>query len=247
MKRVIVVGATDGIGKALAEHHASEGSWVALLGRSPEKLASLERDLSTRYPDATVRSVTCELTDRARLEPAYREALAAIGHCDFFYFVAGVMPDGDGETSDAAADALTFDVNTVAAAVMLGLAANDFRVARRGTIVGVSSIAGDRGRKRNPAYCASKAGLTTFLEGLRNRMAPFGVKVVTVKPGYVMTKMVAGRPGVFWAAPADVAARTIARRAAKGHEVFYVYRRWALLGLALHHVPRFLFKRVGPP
>jgi NAD(P)-dependent dehydrogenase (short-subunit alcohol dehydrogenase family) len=131
--------------------------------------------------------------------------------------------------------------------MMLGLAANYFRTARRGQIVGISSIAGDRGRKGNPAYNASKAALTTFLEGLRNRLHPFGVKVTTVKPGFVATKMLGGRTGLPWTAPVDVAARTIARRVERGDEVFYVYRRWGLLGLALHHVPRFVFKRFGPP
>lgn len=247
MKRVILVGATDGIGRALAEVYASEGCWVALVGRDPAKLDALRVDLARRFDTATIETVVCDLTDRARLAPAYREAVAAIGHCDTFVYCAGVMPEGDGETSDAEADALIFDVNTTSAAILLGLAANDFRIARRGTIVGISSIAGDRGRKRNPAYCASKAGLTTFLEGLRNRLAPFGVKVVTVKPGFVRTRLIAGKSGVFWAAPPEEAARTIARRAARGDEVFYVYRRWGLLGLALHHVPRFVFKRVGPP
>src|SRR5512141_410129 len=112
MQRVVIVGATDGIGKALAERYASSGCWVALVGRNPEKLAAVARDLAARFPDATVRSVVCDLADRARLEPAYREAIAAIGHCDVFIHDAGVMVDGDGETSDAAADALTFDVNT---------------------------------------------------------------------------------------------------------------------------------------
>lgn len=247
MKRVILVGATDGIGKALAEVYASRGCWVALLGRDPGKLAAVGADLARRFPDATVRTVVCDLTDRARLEPAYREAVAAIGHCDVFVQNAAVMLDGDGESSDPAADALMFDVNTTAAAVMLGLAANDFSIARRGTLVGISSIAGDRGRKRNPAYCASKAGLSAFLEGLRNRLAPRGVKVVTVKPGFVATRMMAGRENAFWVSPVEEAARTIVRRVAKGDEVFYVTRRWGLVALVMRHVPRFLFKRLGPP
>src|SRR5437762_2966343 len=80
----------------------------------------------------------------------------------------------------------------------LGLAANYFRAAGRGKLVGISSIAGDRGRKGNVTYCASKAALSTYLEGLRNRLAPFGVQVTTVKPGYVRTRLVEGKKGVFW-------------------------------------------------
>jgi short-subunit dehydrogenase len=247
VKRVVLVGATDGLGRALAAEYASRGSWVTILGRSRAKLDALVAELSARHPGATVRGVPCDLADVARIEPAFREAIEATGHCDLFVYNAGVMHGGDGVTTDLAADAETMQVNAVAAVRMLGLAANYFRAARRGQIAGISSIAGDRGRKGNPAYNASKAALTTFLEGLRNRLFPFGVTVSTVKPGFVGTRMLEGKKELLWVVPPDVAARTIADRLEKRHEVFYVYRRWALLGLALHHVPRFVFKRVGPP
>jgi len=246
MKRVIVVGATDGLGKALAAEYASRGFWVSLVGRSPEKLAAAGAELRTRFPDATVATVVCDLRDAARLEPAFREAIASIGHCDLFLYNAGVMFHGDGETAEPDRDRETMDVNATAGVVLLGLAANYFRAARSGQIAGISSIAGDRGRKGNPAYNASKAALTTYLEGLRNRLHPCGVTVSTVKPGFIGTKMTAGKKGLFWVVSPEEAARTIADRLDRRHEVFYVYRRWAFLGLALHHVPRFLFKRFGP-
>jgi short-subunit dehydrogenase len=246
VKRVILVGATDGLGRALAAEYASRGFWVTILGRSTDKLDALVAGLSARHPAATVRGVLCDVADAARIEPAFREALEATGHCDLFLYAAGVMPAGDGATSDPEQDAGTMQVNAVAAIRMLGLAANYFRAAGRGQIAAISSIAGDRGRKGNPAYNASKAALTTFLEGLRNRLFPFGVTVSTVKPGFVGTRMLEGRKGLFWVVPPAVAARTIADRLEKGHEVFYLYRRWGLFGLALHHVPRFVFKRVGP-
>jgi short-subunit dehydrogenase len=247
VKRVILVGATDGLGKALAEVYAARGFWVTILGRSREKLDALVADLGRRYPIATVKGVVCDVADPARLEPAFHEALAATGHCDLFLYNAGVMHHGDGVTSVPALDAETMEVNAVAAMRLLGLAANWFRVAARGQIAGISSIAGDRGRKGNPAYNASKSALTTFLEGLRNRLAPFGVTVSTVKPGYVGTRMTSGKPGLFWVAPAGEAARIIADRLEKRHEVFYVYRRWALVACAMRLAPRFLFKRLGPP
>jgi short-subunit dehydrogenase len=247
VKRVVLVGATDGLGRALAAEYASRGSWVTILGRSREKLGALVAELSARFPAATVRGVVCDLLDEARIEPAFREAISATGHCDLFLYGAGVMNEGDGVTCEPDRDAATMTVNAVAAVRMLGLAANYFRAARRGQIAAISSIAGDRGRKGNPAYNASKAALTTFLEGLRNRLFPFGVKVSTVKPGFVGTRMLEGRKNLFWVVPPAEAARIVADRLDRGHEVFYVYRRWGLFGLALHHVPRFVFKRVGPP
>ncbi len=247
VKRVVVVGATDGLGKALAAEYASRGAWVCLVGRGAEKLEVVRAELSGRHPDATVTSVHCDLRETSRLAPAFEEAIASIGHCDLFLYNAGVMRMGDGLTAEPEKDRETMEVNAVAAVEMLGLAANYFREARRGQIAAISSIAGDRGRKGNPAYNASKAALTTYLEGLRNRLFPFGVTVSTVKPGFVGTKMTAGKPGLFWVAPPEEAARIIADRLERGHEVFYVYRRWGPFGLALRHVPRFLFKRFGPP
>jgi short-subunit dehydrogenase len=247
LKRVVIVGATDGIGKALAEVYASRGFWVAILGRNVAKLEAFASSLRSRFSDATVVVVVCDLLDASRIEPAFREAIAAIGHCDLFLYVAGVMHATDGVTSVPDEDAETLTVNTVAAARMLGLAANYFREARRGHLAAISSIAGDRGRKGDPAYTASKAGLTALLEGLRGRLFPFGVTVSTVKPGFVATNMTAGKSARFWVCPPDEAARIIADRLEKKHEVFYVYRRWWLLGTAMKLVPRWLFKRIGPP
>ena len=88
MKRVVLVGATDGLGRALAAEYASRGCWVTILGRSPEKLGALVAELSARHPSATVRGVVCDLSDAARLEPAFREALEASGHCDLFLYNA---------------------------------------------------------------------------------------------------------------------------------------------------------------
>jgi short-subunit dehydrogenase len=222
LKRVIVVGATDGIGRALADAYASQGFWVTVVGRNAQKLEGVVGDLKARHPVASVHGVTCDLRDSTALEPAFRAAIVA----------------DDGEI---------FQVNTVAAVQMLGLAANYFRLAGKGQLVGISSIAGDRGRKANPAYCASKAALSTYLEGLRWRLAPFNVQVTTVKPGFVRTKMIAGRTGVFWAATPEEAAQAIARRVSRGHEVFYVYGRWALVAAVMKAMPAFLFKRFGPP
>jgi short-subunit dehydrogenase len=247
VKRVVLVGATEGLGRALAAEYASRGSWVTVLGRSREKLDALVATLSARFPAATVRGVVCDLADQARIEPAFREAIEATGHCDLFLYSAGVMHASDGVACEPDRDAETMAVNAVAAVRMLGLAANYFRAARRGQIAAISSIAGDRGRKGNPAYNASKAALTTYLEGLRNRLFPYGVKVSTVKPGFVGTRMLEGRKGLLWVVPPEQAARTIADRLDRGHEVFYVYRRWALFALVMRHVPRFLFKRLGPP
>src|SRR5260221_11281175 len=127
MQRVVIVGATDGIGRELAFVYAARGFWVALIGRNASKLSALVAEFSKKFPDATVKGVVCDVLDASRIEPAFKEAIAAIGHCDLFIYVAGVMLETDGVTSVPDEDAETFEVNTVAAARMLGLAANYFR------------------------------------------------------------------------------------------------------------------------
>ena len=91
MKRVVLVGATDGLGRALAAEYASRGCWVTILGRSPASSTPSSRTSPRGIPAATVRGVVCDLADAARIEPAFREALEASGHCDLFLYNAGVM------------------------------------------------------------------------------------------------------------------------------------------------------------
>ena len=244
MRRIVVVGATGGIAAALCHEYARHGSILTLVARDKAKLELLADELSRTGALPRPRTIDCDLLDTVRIGEATREVLE--GGCDLFLYTAAVMPHGDGETSTFADDGAMFQVNTVAAVQMLGLVANHMRAKGAGTIVGISSIAGDRGRRGNPAYCASKAALTTYLEGLRNRLSTFGVSVVTVKPGYVKTRLVAGKK-LFWAATPEQAARSIVARVDRGDEVFYVFQRWALLGLAMKLSPRFVFKRFGPP
>ncbi|MEO6323205.1 MAG: SDR family NAD(P)-dependent oxidoreductase [Thermoanaerobaculia bacterium] len=244
VRKIVIVGATGGIAQALCREYAAAGGALTLVGRDRARLQVLADELESAGASPRPRLVPCDLLDAKRIGEATHEALD--GGCDLFLYTAAVMPHGDGVTSSFADDGAIFQVNSVAAVQMLGIVANHMREKRSGTIVGISSIAGDRGRKGNPAYCASKAALTAYLEGLRNRLAPYGVRVVTVKPGYVRTRLVAAKK-LFWAATPEQAARSIVARVDRGAEVFYVFRRWALLGAALRLTPRFLFKRIGPP
>lgn len=111
-----------------------------------------------------------------------------------------------------------------------------------GKIIGISSIAGDRGRVGSPVYNTSKAALNTYLESLRNRLTRKGIQVLTVKPGFVDTSMTKGMPGLFWLISPNTAAKTILKAAANGKENIYVPARWALVGLVIRMIPSFIFK-----
>jgi short-subunit dehydrogenase len=120
-----------------------------------------------------------------------------------------------------------------------------FASQRGGTLVGISSIAGERGRKGNPVYGATKAALNHYLEALRNRLSERGAHVVTIKPGFVATRMTAGMDDPLWLIGSDEAARMIlAAVEARANERF-VPRRWALVAFVIRNIPSFLFKRLS--
>jgi short-subunit dehydrogenase len=246
MRRVILIGATDGVGLALARLYLNRAWWVSLLGRDTEKLARVKAELARDFPHGELSTHFCDVTRRETVEPGFDAALASLGHADLVIYCAGVLIAGDDISSDFASDSLTAEVNFVGAMHVLGLAADYFRAAGRGHVAAIGSIAGERGRKANPAYGASKAALHTYLEGLRNRLHPHGVKVSTVKPGFIRTRMLNGRGKTPGAIGPAAAAKLIARGLDRGRESFFVPRWWALVALAVRHCPRFIFKRFGP-
>jgi NAD(P)-dependent dehydrogenase (short-subunit alcohol dehydrogenase family) len=130
-------------------------------------------------------------------------------------------------------------------ALLLGELANRLQRQGRGVIVGISSVAGERGRASNYLYGSAKAGLTAFLSGLRQRLAPHGVQVLTVKPGYVDTAMTAHLtlPPLLTAQPAEVA-RAIRRAQLQGQDVLYVRPIWGVIMAVIRLLPERLFKRL---
>jgi NAD(P)-dependent dehydrogenase (short-subunit alcohol dehydrogenase family) len=142
-------------------------------------------------------------------------------------------------------DRLMFEVNTLGAIAWLNEAAQRFERAGAGTIVGISSVAGDRGRRGQPAYCASKAALSTYLESLRNRVGRHGVRVVTIKPGPVDTPMTKGLDKLPMLIPAEKAAAGILAAARAGVHTAYVPGAWRPIMFVIRSIPSFLFKKLN--
>ena len=246
MKHVMLVGATDGIGLELARVYLERGWRVGIMGRNAGKIDSASAQLRAQFPAASLVTETCDVTIAEQVPVAFEALLGKLGQADLIVYVAGVLVDGDGLTSEFSDDHAMLAANTVSAVHVLGLAANYFAQAGRGHLAAIGSIAGDRGRRRNPAYGASKAALHAYLEGLRNRLHSAGVRVSTIKPGFVRTRMLGDRPAPGAISP-EAAARLIARGLDRGRESFYVPWFWGIMGLALRLTPRVVFKRVGPP
>lgn len=245
MKHVLLIGATDGIGLALARQYLTLRWRVCVMGRNPEKLERVSDGLRREFSDPELVSVECDVTEWSRAAPGFDEALCALGQIDLVVYCAGVMEAGSMADERAAAGRRMIEVNTTGAVPFLEMAADYLVEVGKGQLAAIGSVAGDRGRKGNPGYCASKAGLHTYLEGLRHRLHGTGVQVITIKPGFVKTRML-GDDAPPGAIEPEEAAEKIARGLERRRDEFYVPRWWRLVGLALRLMPRFLFKRIGP-
>lgn len=244
MKHVLLVGATDGIGKALAHEYLLRGWRVAIVGRDPDKLERVLDELRFEATFPELSGVVCNVVEPEHAERAFEEGVRRLGQLDLLVYCAGVMEGGEGSGTRGRAAHRMFAVNAAGAAHFLELGAEYLQEACKGQLAALGSVAGDRGRRGNPGYCASKAALHTYLEGLRHRLHGSGVTVSTVKAGWVKTRMLKeDKRGAI--APA-VAAATIAARLERGREVFYVPGWWRAVSLTLRWMPRFLFKRLGP-
>ncbi len=242
-----MVGATDGLGLALARRYLGAGWRVGVVGRDPDKLARVLAELRAEEPDGVVEGVACDLADRERVVPALDELLVALGQMDLLVYCAGVMPPAaEGVSAGAEVEAM-LRVNVLGAVQALEWAAAYFVLAGEGRLAAVGSVAGERGRKGHPAYGASKAALHQYLEGLRHRLHGTGVGVTAIKPGWVRTRML---PEALHGSPASVtpeaAADRVYRGLEQGRDVIWVPRFWGLVAWVLRALPTPLYKRMAP-
>jgi len=239
--RALVVGASSGMGAALVRALARDGFRVGALARRGEELERLCAECGPGRVVARVHDVRW----RAEVPALFEELVRELGGLELLIYAAGIMPPVGPEEYDTEKDAGILEVNTLGAIAWCNPAAAYFQSLRRGTIVGISSIAGDRGRKGNPVYGASKAALAHYLEALRNRLGGFGVHVCTIKPGYVetpMTEKLGKLPGMIGA---DEAARQILVLARRRRNVRYVPFRWLWVSLVIRSIPSVVFRRLN--
>ncbi len=242
--KAIIIGASSGIGAALARRLASEGYHLALAARRANLLEDL-RDEINAQGKAQCLTYTHDVRQPAQVPELLQRMLRDLGGLDLFIYCAGVMYPSDPERFDAEQDLEVLQVNLLGAVAWLDPVALRFRREGQGHIVGIGSVAGDRGRRGIPAYSASKAGLHTYLEGLRNRLARQGVTVTTVKPGQVQTDMLKNAPQVRGPISPERAAELIWRAIRARKNTVYVPGRWRWVMLVIRHIPSFIFRRMN--
>ncbi len=254
MKRIVIVGATDGIGLALARIYLEHDWQVAVVGRVEERTATVVADLQTEFPSRQILSAVSDVRERAHIEGTFRALVEEMGGLELIVFCAGTYHSDRHMTESSSphpappsteSELDTFDVNLLGAVAFVGAAIRHFLDAGAGHVAVLGSIAGERGRAGNPSYCASKAGVDAYLEGWRARLHGSGIRVTTVKPGFVRTKML-GKGSAPGAISTDDAARRIKKGLDRGRDVFFVPQWWGLVGWVLRALPRPIFKRFAP-
>lgn len=238
---VLILGARSDIGLAIAHGYAAEGHPILLAARNADRLSAERDDIALRY------GVEVSLHDLDALDlDSHQGFLDSLSELPQIAVSAiGYMGDQRHSEEDPSAAALVMRSNFEGPASLLAHLANRMEARGHGTLIGISSVAGDRGRATNYVYGAAKAGFTAFLSGLRNRLAKKGVHVLTVKPGFVNTRMTAGLdlPARLTAEPSQVAAAVI-RAAASKRNILYVKPIWLLVMSIICAIPEAIFKRL---
>jgi len=241
MPAVLILGASSDMAIAIARKFASEGYQVQLAARKPEQLAPLKADIEVRY------KVECSLH--------LFDALDYSSHQQFFsqlnpmpdvtICVFGYLGDPVKARSEWNEAHLILQSNYTGAVSVLDKVANDYAKQKNGVIVGISSVAGERGRQSNYHYGSAKAGFTAYLSGLRNRLFHEGVHVVTVQPGFTYTRMTENMklPKPLTGYPADVA-NAIFSAVQKKKNVIYVKWMWRWIMCIIRSIPEAMFKKM---
>ncbi len=243
MKKVLVLGATSAIAQSTVRLLAARGVSLYLVGRNAERLDAVAKDARTRGA-ARVETEALDLDDLAQHEALVERAALALGGLDGALLAHGILGNQEAAQRSYAEAEKVLRTNFLSAVSLLTPLANRFEAQKAGTLVVISSVAGDRGRQSNYVYGASKGALSVFLQGLRNRLARSGVAVVTVKPGFVDTPMTADiKKNALFATPEKVA-RGIVRAADSRKDEVYLPGFWGPIMFAIRGIPERIFKRM---
>ena len=239
----LILGASSAIARAFARQAAVSGADIILAGRDLADLARTAADIRI----STGRNVTVaqfDALDRATHEALVAQCAALPGVINVA-LLFGIMPNQASMDADVGQALACIDTGFAGAVAILQALAPELEKRRNGVIVGFGSVAGDRGWLKNYIYGATKAGLHTYLAGLRNRLGRSDVHVLTVKPGFVDTSMTFGLPGMFLVASPEAVARACLLAAAKRRDVIYVPGFWWLIMTIIKAVPERIFKRLS--
>ena len=243
-RRILVLGATSGIAEAVCRRWAERGDSLFLVARNESKLATVAADMRTRgavYVDSAV----ANLDDTAIHPELLAHAINSLAGLDIVFLALGVLGDQTKAESNFSEAEQILHTNLLAPVSLLTWLGNYCAQRHSGTLAVLSSVAGERGRKSNYVYGSSKAGLTAFVDGLRNRIDREGVRVMTIKPGPVKTSMTAGMKGSGKFADVDAVAATLVKAIDRGTDIVYVPGIWRIIMAVIRSIPERIFKKLN--
>ena len=242
-RTAIIVGASSGIGEAVAERLAADGWTLALVARREEALAAIADRLQARHK-TTVRIYPYDVRDFDAVPDLFERIVDELGGLQLLLYSAGVMPEVGEDEYDFAKDREMVEVNLLGMMAWCNPAADLFARLKSGVIAGIGSVAGDRGRRGQPGYNTSKGAQAIFLEALRNRLHGRGVRVITIKPGPVATPMTEGLGDLPGMISVNEASRQIVKALGTARGEVYVPARMRYIFLVIRHIPSFIFRHL---
>jgi len=247
MNNILIIGATSSIAEHCARFWAVRGAKLFLVGRNAERLATIADDLRVRgqAQGTQVDTFVMDANDLASHQSMLDAATGSLGRLDVALIAHGTLPDQKACETSVGKTLAELSSNGVSVVALAARLANVFEAQGTGCLAAIGSVAGDRGRQSNYTYGAAKALVDRFFEGLRNRLAPIGVKVLLIKPGFVDTPMTAAfdKGGPLWATP-DRVAREIVTAIVNGKQVLYTPWFWRWIMLIIRHIPERIFVRL---
>ncbi len=243
---ILIIGATSAIAKATARYYADQKKHTLfLVARNEKELETFTQDLKVRGAQ-NIHSTVADLVHEEAYESWIGNAFDEMGFVDVVLMAHGMLGDQKSCEQDVFKMKEMLEVNGISSMAMLTIIANKLEQQGSGTIAFISSVAGDRGRASNYVYGASKAMVTTFLQGLHVRMSRVGVNVLTIKPGFVDTPMTADidKGGPLWAQPEDIA-KGIAKAIEKRKASVYLPWFWRIIMGIVIHIPGAIFKKLN--
>jgi short-subunit dehydrogenase len=243
--KVVILGATRGIGRALARLMAQRGDTLFLLGRDLDDLGRSATDLAQRGASGPIGTARCDLEDPDTFAPALDKAEEALGSFDAVVVTAGLFGTQDQLEADLVLTRRMLTANYAHTVLFCEHARRRLLARPGGGILCVfSSVAGDRGRKPVALYGSTKAGLSHYLESLDHRYRAAGLVTICVKPGFVKTDMTAGLPAPPFAGEADQVARVALRAIDARKPVVYAPGIWRLIMMVIRNLPRAVMRKV---
>ena len=242
-KSVLIIGATSSIAKALAHQMAQQGVALHLAARDKFEVERITQDIAIRY-QAPISWSVFEALDYHTHPQLFQKALDNLGSLDGVVVCLGELGNQEKAQVDFDHAQRIINSNYTGVVSVLTHGANYLATQEHSFIIVISSVAGDRGRQSNYIYGSAKGALSLFVQGLRNRLSSSGVHVMTVKPGFVDTKMTFAKEGMFLVASPEQVAISVMRALKKGKDIVYIPWFWWSIMLIIRTIPEFLFKQL---